>query len=586
MPEFNEPPEPAQGEGDFGDDALHLAASGAHRDNDAHRDHDRITVTPVGKRKLIKEKRQRSLARRITYWVVGVVALALIAYGGFYGYILYKVEHNIRHSGALGDTKVGKGYDMLLMGLDTRLDESGKALPNDVYQALHAGDASDGGDNSNVLMYIHVSADGSKAISISIPRDDWVDIANCTTDYNLRQFVPSGCKGKIKSAYGWAMANYERQHQGADGKPCVQDSTCYQQAKDAARLEEVQTVEQFLFGKANGQITSFVEVTMGAFYQIAQQIGKIEVCVKENTSDPTYSGASFKAGRQWITASQAVAFVRQRRDLNPALQFTDLDRSRRQQAFIVSLLTQMKSAGTLLNPVTLNNIVNVASKNVVLSSGIDPISVAKLASNLSGGNLHFYTLPIVKTADIRAGSTTESANVVDVDQIRTIVASLINPPAPTARPSATPSAPPLSSGAGYTVDAVNFSGRNGFAGNTINQLKTYGYTAGKATTGSQLEAGTTITYNPADKAAAEALAKRVGGTPTLTVSTTQPLHTLQLGIGTTLAAVGLPTSSTPSSAATRASALPSIVNATGGGLSGPSMQDLTDLNGSGIPCVK
>lgn len=564
MPEFNEPPQPAPGDDEFSDDALGLPTDDAA---------DAITVTPVGKRKRVKERKKRSLARRITYGVIGLVTLALIAYGGFYAYIFYKVENNLRHSNALGASPSGKGYDLLLMGLDTRKDENGNDLPADVYEALHAGNASDGGDNSNVLMYIHVSADGSKAVSISIPRDDWVDIANCTTDKNLRQFVPSGCKGKIKSAYGWAMANYEQQWSKANGnKACT--GACYQQAKDAARLEEVQTVEQFL----NVKITSFAEITMGAFYKIAQQVQPIQVCVKEDTQD-TFSGANFKQGVQWLNAAQAVAFVRQRRDVQDRYSFTDLDRSRRQQAFIVSLLTKMKSAGTLLNPVTLNNIVNVATDNVVLAKGVDPISVAKLASNLSGGNLHFYTLPIVKTADIKAGSTTESANIVDVAEIQAIVANLINPPPPTA----TPSAPPSPSGAGYTVNAVNSSGKNGYAGTTLDTLKTFGYTAGTATTGAKLAQGTTIAYNPADKAAADVLAQRVGGAVTMTADASLPSHVLRLDIGTALAAAGIGASPAPSATP---SMLPSIVEATGGGLNGPSVNSLSDLEGSGIPCVK
>jgi len=552
MPEFNEPPRPESGDPELPQESPA----------------DTITVTPVGKRKRVKERKKRSVTRRVTYWVIGIVALALIAYGGFYAYILYKVEHNIRHSGALGRvvTPHGKGMDLLIMGLDTRRDENGNPLPNWIYRALHAGESDVGGNNSNVLMYVHVPSNGSKAVAISIPRDDWVDIPGCRTDPGLRYYVGSNCKGKIKSAYGWKL----QQELGQCGG--MKAPGCWQKAKDAARLEEIKTVEQFL----NVKITSFVEVTMVAFFQIAQQVGKVQVCVKENTSD-TYSGAKFHKGLQWVNAKNAVAFVRQRRDPNTSYNFTDLDRTRRQQAFIVSLLTQLKSAGTLLNPITVNNIVDVAAKNVVISDGLDPLGVAQLASNLSGGNLHFYTLPVVAFSQFAPspGMTPEDANEVNVPQIQSVVKKLLSPP----KATKTKKVAPLPSGAGYTVNAVNSSGVNHAAAKELAALAKHSYASGSATSGPAITATSTIRYNPADKAAAEVLAKRLGGTISLVANPKAKSHVLTLTIGTTLANKGAGTTSL-------ASPLPSIVSATGGGTSGPAANQLSDLTGGGIPCVK
>lgn len=547
MPEFNDQPTPVFGDGGLPHEP-HLGGTDFADDP--------ITVEPVGKRRRI---RKHPLRRRIILGVCGVLALCVLAYAGFYGYILYKVENDIKHSDALKGIvapPTGKGMDLLLMGLDTRLDENGHALPADVYNALHAGTAQDGGNNSNVLMYIHVSDDGSHVTAISIPRDDWVDVANCKTDYALRQFVQRGCKAKIKEAYGFAFNEALDAHK------------TFQQAKDAARLEEIETVEHFL----NVKINSFVEVTMGAFYQIAQQVQPITVCVKENTTD-SFSGANFHAGRQQLSAAQAVAFVRQRRDLDNRYNFSDLDRARRQQAFIISLLTQLKGTGTLLNPVTLNNIVDVATNNVVISSGLDPITIAKLASNLSGGNIHFYTLPIVNYGKAPNG---EDINLVNVPQIQAIVASLLNP----ATPATTKPVKPLPSGAGYTVDAVNSSGVNHAAANQLTALNKFKYKSGTATDGQSVVSGSTIRYNPADLAQAQALAKRLGGSITLTPTATAKSHVLTLVIGTTLA------NATAGTGSTTPSAVPTAVNASGGGTNGPATNQLTDMQGGGIPCVK
>jgi anionic cell wall polymer biosynthesis LytR-Cps2A-Psr (LCP) family protein len=57
--------------------------------------------------------------------------------------------------------------NILIMGLDSRLDENGKPLPKEMYDALHSGNQSDGGLNANVLMLLHIPGDGSRATEIS-----------------------------------------------------------------------------------------------------------------------------------------------------------------------------------------------------------------------------------------------------------------------------------------------------------------------------------------------------------------------------------------------------------------------------------
>jgi anionic cell wall polymer biosynthesis LytR-Cps2A-Psr (LCP) family protein len=60
-------------------------------------------------------------------------------------------------------------------------------------------------------------------------------------------------------------------------------------------------------------------------------------------------GADFHKGIQQINAAEAMTFVRQRRDANDVL-FTDLDRTRRQQAFMASVVTALRHGGALSNP--------------------------------------------------------------------------------------------------------------------------------------------------------------------------------------------------------------------------------------------
>ncbi|MEN2740670.1 LCP family protein [Microbacterium sp. X-17] len=308
--------------------------------------------------------------------------------------------------------------NILVMGLDSRVDENGNPYPQAIYDAIHAEDASVGGYNTNVLMYVHIPAGGGPAVGISIPRDDYVSYAG----------TPGGVsKGKIKEAYGREMDAKltELVNQG------VPQDQAYQQARDAAREEEIQTVSQFLGGV---RIDHFVEVTMAAFYEVAQAVQPITVCLNHATADPQYSGANFVAGMQQLNASQAMAFVRQRRDtVYDAVSLTDLDRTRRQQAFMISLAVKLRDASTFTNFGTMQTLIDAAKQYIALDQGFDLLSLASDMQRLSGGNITFQTLPVERFGTIGG----ESVNIVDVNKIQAIVSGLLNPPTPTAAPSPT-----------------------------------------------------------------------------------------------------------------------------------------------------
>jgi LCP family protein required for cell wall assembly len=366
----------------------------------------------------------RSRRGRVLLIAALAVVILLVGYAG-YSYV--RLTRGITTSdvlGADGTATTGSTHgdtNILIMGLDSRVDENGDPLPADIYAALHAGEASDGGLNANVLMLLHIPGDGSKASVVSIARDDYVDLVGCPDKQ---------CKGKIKQAYGLGYA--------AESAVLAKDTSLTKQqreqkARDAGRSAQVKTVAQFL----GVPVDHFVEVTMVAFYQLAQVVQPITVCVKEATQD-SYSGANFVAGEQQIDASQAVAFVRQRRDLYERYNFTDLDRERRQQAFISSLAVQLKQAGTLANPVKLQQVIDVTKQNTAIDSGLNLLSFAQDAERMAGGNVTFYTLPVKSFGKTPQG---EDINVVDVAAIQATVKQLLSPADATGTSSAGSSTP-------------------------------------------------------------------------------------------------------------------------------------------------
>ncbi|HEX3593171.1 MAG TPA: LCP family protein [Pseudonocardiaceae bacterium] len=443
-------------------------------------------------------RRGRNIGAAIACTVVGLVSLLVLGVTGYAWSQVHMFDTAIHKSDALigptekkslhGDTNI------LIMGLDSRLDENGKPLPRNIYNALHAGDDSVGGYNANVLMLLHVPAAG-RAVEISIPRDDYVELPGC----------PDGvCKEKIKQAYGLARdAAYTKlRAQGLSG------ATLEQRARDAGRKEEADTVSKFLGGVP---IDHFIEVTLVAFFQIAQVVQPVTVCLLKPTHD-TYSGANFRGGQQQINAAQALAFVRQRRDNVKGdfyyHNFTDLDRERRQQAFISSLAYQLRQAGTFTSPAKISGIIDVAKQNTAIDSGLDLVEFAQEASNLTGGHITFNTLPVDRFADL--GGSIGDVNIVNVPVIEAEVKHLLDPaPAANPTPTTAPAAPPPP--ATGVVDVVNRSGQSGVAGRVEHALAGKGFTQGLASTES-LEHDTVVEYGTsASRTAAAAVAGLLGG---------------------------------------------------------------------------
>jgi LCP family protein required for cell wall assembly len=514
--------------------------------------------------------RHRSPRRNHTHLILGsilsVVLLVFLSVVGYGVFQYFSLTTGIKRSDVLGKGTVAGETNILIMGLDSRLDEDGNPLPAKIYNALHAGDAADGGMNANVLMLLHLPAGGGKATEISIPRDDYVHLAGC----------PDGeCMGKIKQAYGLA---YDQASKILVKKTALSGVQREQEERDAGRKAEIATVTQFLGGVP---IDHFVEVTLVAFYQIAQVVQPITVCVNENTSD-SYSGANFHKGYQQINASQALAFVRQRRDdLHPSLNFTDLDRERRQQAFIVSLAYKLKQANTFTNPIKLTQILNVAKQNTAVDSGLNLLSFAKQASSLTGGNVTYYTLPIDHFGTDPLG---EDVNYVNLPLIQATVAHLLGPAsgggatvAPVA-PSSTP-AP-----AHVVVDVVNSSDHGGLGAQLEGALSIRGYKSGTATTATVASSTSSIQYGAGGQASASGLATALGALPTESLASLAPGR-LRVVIGEDFTIPAGFAQKPTAKASTVAPASATPVRASGAGAAPPPTA-LSVLSGGGIRCVK
>jgi LCP family protein required for cell wall assembly len=403
-----------------------------------------------------------------------------------YGWgVLREFSSGLTKSSALGGSSngvSGTGTNVLVMGLDSRLDQNGNPLPAAVLDQLHAGDSSNGGYNTNVLMLVHLpgNGDGARPVGISIPRDAYVGLPG----------EPSGTsRAKIKEGYGLAKAEAEHtlRARGVTDRQALEHT-----GREAGRKQTVATVQDLLGVK----VDHIVEVTLVGFYDLAQALGQVTVCVTGPTQD-SYSGARFNAGQQQLDAAQALAFVRQRRDyVHPDLNFTDLDRARRQQAFLASAAYQLKSAGTLTNPARLHDLIEVAAKDIVIDDGLDLLGLSEQAPRLTGGGLSFTTLPVKAFATVEG----QAVDLIDEVEIKKVVHGLLEP-AETLSASPPPARLPAA-----TVEVTNASGRDGLAGRLVRALAARGLTPGPSGTERTIKTHSTLSYSPDAAPAGHALA--------------------------------------------------------------------------------
>jgi LCP family protein required for cell wall assembly len=488
---------------------------------------------------------------------------------GWTGYHTALGKIIISHALPNASTSLNGDQNILLMGLDSRLDQNGKPLPQEIYDALHAGDESSGGYNANVLIVVHISDGDGPVTAVSIPRDDYAELPGCPG---------SVCTGKIKQAYGLAyQQSLNAQASGNAGGAGANDLAAREQtAREAGRKAEISAVNEFL----GVSIDHFVEITLGAFFQIAKAVEPITVCLSGDTKD-SYSGADFHQGVQRIDAADAMAFVRQRRDENDG-SFTDFDRTRRQQAFLVSLVKAARSGGALSSVSGLRKLLQVARDNVAVDSGLDLMELASRASKLTDRPLSLYTLPISGFGKDPNGS---DINLVDLPTIRRIVHERFDsdpPAAVDAGPSATATPPPVLDKPAI-LDVVNATSRDGLAAAVEESFAARGFTRGSATTAAVPADDTAVEYGPGADQGAQLLADQLH--VAATANSAVPAGTVRLTVGTRFPAGDYLTH--PGAAVqTQQSGEVSTVAATGSGDRSPAPTDLSQMTGTNVPCVK
>ena len=241
------------------------------------------------------------------------------------------------------------GMTILAVAVD---DRSG--LTRAQLNALHVGHGDYGAARTDTIMLIRIAPGGGGATAVSLPRDSWVSIPEYTT---------------------------------TSGEP---HAATHDRINTLLERGGPQLMIQTLESITNLRIDHFVSVNFAGFLNMVDAVDGVPMCIPKDVTDKD-SGLDLKAGQQVLSGKQALAYVRARHI------DSDFGRMERQQRFLSSMAQRITSAGTLLNPLKLNNFLDAAASSLTTDEQLNRDALMNLAmrfKSLKLSKIHFLTVPI------------------------------------------------------------------------------------------------------------------------------------------------------------------------------------------------
>ncbi|MEU5887269.1 LCP family protein [Streptomyces sp. NPDC047461] len=445
-----------------------------------------MTITSTGRpapprhRQSGRRRSARRRGRRIRLALLVCLSVLVLATAGA-GWLYLKLNGDIStfDSGGLSDHRPDaasqKGENVLLIGSDARTDGNDK---------LGGGDKDDIG-RSDTTFLLHIYADHQHALAVSIPRDTLVAIPPCK--------LPDGSWTKTRTDTMFNAA-YSVGDTAKGNPACTQN-----------------TVEQL----TGLRVDHTVVVDFKGFARLTEVVGGVKVClpqdVYQNDLNPhrtTPGRRLFAKGEQTVSGQKALDYVRIRHGIGDG---SDIGRIKRQQAFVASLLKEVKSRG--LTPTRLLPLADAATKSLTVDPGLGTadklISFAMALKDIDLHNTKFVTVPwryegsrvaVVQPDASELFATLKADRTIDGKN-----AGGKKKAAPTA------SASPVS-GSGIGVAVYNGTTVTGLAARAAATLTSDGFTVtGTATAATQDHAGTSVEYGPGELSRARTVAEAFPG---------------------------------------------------------------------------
>ncbi|MCX4681162.1 LCP family protein [Streptomyces sp. NBC_01433] len=469
-----------------------------------------------------RRRRPRSRTNLLLIATAAVVVLAVAAGGAVY----LRLSGNINTFDGKGLSHhrpretPGDAQNILLIGSDSRSGDNARL-----------GGGEDPVGRSDTTILLHVYADRSHAVGVSIPRDSLVDTPPCLLPDSL--WSPPRTNVMFNSAFTLGST--------PSGNPACTQNTV--EALTGLRIDHT------------------VVVNFAGFAAMTEAVGGVPVCLPKdiyqkdlNPNRPTQGSLVYREGEQKVSGKAALDYVRLRHGIGDG---SDIGRTKRQQAFVSSLIGQVKREG--FGPSTLLPLANAATKSLTVDPGLD--SAAKLMSfamslkDIDLGNIQFLTVPweysgarvaLVHPDADNLWATLKEDRTLDGRTTGQHAEQKKTTPAPTAR---------TTGGAGITVAVYNGTTTSGLAARAAGFLRAERFTvSGTATANTQNHTTTVVQYGAGLKTQARTLATLFPEAQLQPI----PGHQINLIAGQDYA--NAPTAS-PASAPAATSELPSAVTA-------------------------
>ncbi len=287
-------------------------------------------------------RRQRRRTHRILRWSATTLAVLILGTAGA-GYLYYQhLNSNIRQGKrSSGDSKAEKAepnaagqtpMNILLIGSDSRNSAENLKLggSRDSVGSKPLGD---------VQMLIHLSADRKSAAVVSIPRDTRVDIPTCTDAETDEPYPATNTIINTSLARG--------------GAGCT-----------LATWENLTGV----------YIDHWMTIDFAGVVKMADAIGGVEVCVKQNVWDrplpgvPGGSGLKLEAGKQKVRGKKALQWLRTRHAF-----LSDVGRAKAQHMYMNSMIRTLKDQNVFADGGRLMSLAEAATKSLKVSEEIGSV---------------------------------------------------------------------------------------------------------------------------------------------------------------------------------------------------------------------
>ncbi|RYJ06132.1 MAG: LytR family transcriptional regulator [Actinomycetales bacterium] len=234
----------------------------------------------------------------------------------------------------------GGAMNILVMGTDRRSDEPTTGT------AATAVEWVPGAQRTDTIMVLHIDADRQGASIISIPRDSWM-------------YIPGHGMNKVNAAFSLAGPSLA-----------------------------VETIERM----TGLRIDHLAVVDWAGLESITDQLGGVTLTVPRTVEDPA-NNVVWTKGRQTLSGAQALLYVRQRYGLPNG----DLDRVRRQQAYLLALMRSGLRALGSHSPFRVYDLLDAVTSNISVDSGWSVGDLRSLLLDLrdiSPADLELITTPV------------------------------------------------------------------------------------------------------------------------------------------------------------------------------------------------